>query len=86
MIITAMYIYGIIQHTWSFSIWHVLATFIMDIILVRMLSLSPNVDIKIINKTSEEEKEYFKEKVDYFRKKCEVEELNRKILDKKLYG
>lgn len=84
MIITAMYIYGIIQHAWSFNIWHVLVTFIMDIILVRMLSLSP--DIKIINQTSDEEKQYFKEKVDYFRKKCEVEELNRKILDKKLYG
>lgn len=84
MIITAMYIYGIIQHAWSFSIWHVLATFIMDIVLVRVLSLSP--DIKIINEISDEEKQYFKEKVDYFRKKWEVEELKRKMLNKKLYG
>ena len=82
MIITAIYLYGIIQHAWSFSVWHVLATFIMDIILVRLLS--PN--IKIINKTSEEERTYFKEKSDYCRKKWEVEELKRKMLDKKLYG
>ena len=82
MIITAMYLYGIIQHTWSFSIWHVLMTFFMDIILVRLLSP----DVKIINKASEEEKNCFKEQADYFRKKWEVEELNRKILDKKLYG
>lgn len=82
MIITAVYIYGIIQHTWSFSITNVLATFIMDIILVRLLS--PN--IKIINKTSDEERAYFKEKSEYIRKKWEVEELKRKMLDKKLYG
>lgn len=84
MIITAMYIYGIIQHAWSLSILDMAVAFIMDAVLVRLLSLSP--DIKIINQTSDEEKQYFKEKVDYFRKKCEVEELNRKILDKKLYG
>lgn len=84
MIITAMYMYGIIQHAWSLSILDMLIAFIMDIVLVRVLSLSP--DIKIINETSDEEKQYFKEKVGYFRKKCEVEELNRKILDKKLYG
>lgn len=82
MIITAMYLYGIIQYTWPFSIWHVLITFFMDIILVHLLSP----DVKIINKTSDEESQYFKEKADYFRKKWEVEELNRKILDKKLYG
>jgi hypothetical protein len=96
MIITAMYLYGIIQHAWSFNIWHVLTTFIMDIILVRLLSP----DIEIINKISDEERQYFKEKViylkekviylkekvNYFRKKWEVEELNRKILDKQLYG
>ena len=82
MIITAMYLYGIIQHAWSFSIWHVLMTFFMDIILVRLLSP----DIKIINKTSEEEKNCFKDQADCFRKKWEVEELHRKILDKKLYG
>jgi hypothetical protein len=61
-----------------------LMALIMDIVLVRLLSLFP--DIKIINETSDEEKQYFKEKADYFRKKWEVEELNRKILDKKLYG
>ena len=82
MIITAMYLYGIIQHAMLFNIWHMLVTFIMDIILVRLLSP----DVKIINKTSVEERNCFKEKADYFRKKWEVEELNRKILDKKLYG
>jgi hypothetical protein len=79
-----MYIYGIIQHAWSLSILDMLVAFLMDIVLVRLLSLFP--DIKIINETSDEEKQYFKEKADYFRKKWEVEELNRKILDKKLYG
>jgi hypothetical protein len=54
----------------------------MDIILVRLFSP----DIKIILKTSDEERHCFQEKADYFRKKWEVEELNRKILDKKLYG
>ncbi len=82
MIITATYLYGIIQHAWSFSIWHVLMTFVMDIILVRLLSP----DIKIINKASDEERHCFQEKADYFRKKWEVEELKRKMLNKKLYG
>ena len=84
MIITAMYLFGIIQHTWAFSIWNMLVTFIMDIVLIRILSLG--IGIKIINETSIEERQYFKDKADYFRKKWEVEELNRKILDKKLYG
>lgn len=84
MIITATYLFGIIQHAWSFSILDMAVAFIMDAILVRLLSLSSG--IKIINQISDEEKQYFKEKIDYFRKKCEVEELNRKILDKKLYG
>ena len=82
MIITAMYLYGIIQHTWLFNIWHVLTTFFMDIILVRLLSP----DVKIVNKISDEERHCFQEKADYFRKKLEVEELNRIVLDKKLYG
>lgn len=82
MIITAMYLYGIIQHAWLFSIWCVLMTFFMDIILVRLLSP----DVEIINKTSDEERHCFQEKANYFRKKLEVEELNRKVLDKKLYG
>lgn len=79
-----MYLFGIIQHAWTFSIWNVLVTFIMDIALVRILSLG--IGIKIINESSIEERQYFKDKSDYFRKKWEVEELNRKILDKQLYG
>lgn len=84
MIITATYLLGIIQHAWSFSILYMLMAFFMDIVLVRLLSLSP--DIKIINETSDEEKQYFKEKVDYIKKKWEIEELKRKMLNKKLYG
>lgn len=84
MIITATYLLGIIQHAWSFNILYMLMAFFMDIVLVRLLSLSP--DIKIINETSDEEKQYFKEKVDYIKKKWEIEELKRKMLNKKLYG
>lgn len=40
MIITAMYLFGIINHAWSFSWWYGLLAFIMDIILIRGIKLT----------------------------------------------
>lgn len=74
MIITAMYIYGISQHAWEFSLWYGLLAFIADFILVTVFSPS----IEVVSKPSGDE-------VDYWRKRTEVEELKRIKLDRELY-
>ena len=35
MIITAMYLYGIINHAWSFGWWYGLLAFLMDLMLMN---------------------------------------------------
>ena len=35
MIITAMYLFGIISHAWSFSWWYGLLAFIMDLVMIQ---------------------------------------------------
>lgn len=44
MIITAMYLFGIINHAWTFSWWYGLLAFIMDNILM------PSAIVKVLNK------------------------------------
>ena len=39
MIITAMYLYGIIQGTWSFEMGAIVFTFLADLILVSALGI-----------------------------------------------
>ena len=75
MIITAVYLYGISQHAWGFSWWYGFLAFIMDIIFVILIAPS----IRIWNRISDEEK-------DYWKKRWEVEELNRIKLNRELYG
>lgn len=76
MIITAMYIYGIIHGSWKFG-FDMAFYFLLDVVLVRLLSLGIRVNVMI--KTSDEEK-------NFWRKKTEVEELKRVSLDRELYG
>ena len=40
MIITAMYLYGIIHGSWHFSWWYGFLAFVMDAILLHGLNLS----------------------------------------------
>lgn len=77
MFITAMYLYGVSQHAWGFSWFYGFLGFVMDLILV--VYISPSIIYGNSNNISDEEK-------DYWRKKWEVEELRRKLLDKKIYG
>lgn len=50
-----------------------------DVVLVRLLSHDVRINVKNEDKTSEEEKYYW-------RKRAEVEELRRVELDRQLYG
>lgn len=75
MIITAMYLYGVSQHSWEFYPSYFITTFLLDLILV----VSLKTEIHITNKTSDKEEYYWK-------KRAEVEELNRVKLDRELYG
>lgn len=43
MIITAMYLFGIINHAWSFSWWYGLLAFIMDLGIVS--ALKPEINL-----------------------------------------
>ena len=75
MLITAMYMYGMIQHAWVFSWIYAAICFFIDVIFLRILSP----DIRLVHKISDEEKEYLN-------KRCQVEELKRVKLDRELYG
>lgn len=44
MIITAMYLYGVINHAWDFSWWYGLLAFVMD------NALMPSAIVKILKK------------------------------------
>ena len=77
MIIAAMYIYGMSQGSWQFSILYMTICFMADVLLVRLLS--PDVRVNAVNTISDEEKYYW-------RKRTEVEELRRVELDRQLYG
>ncbi len=79
MIITAMYIYGISQHSWEFSWLLGVMCFAMDIMLSYVISPNVNVRVKADNDISNEEKYYWN-------KKGQVEELMRVKLDRELYG
>lgn len=77
MIITAMFLYGISQHAWGFGWWYGLLTFIMDIIIAYLIS--PNA--RVINNTKISDEE-----ISYWKKRTEVEELNRIKLDREVWG
>lgn len=77
MIITAVYVYGMSQGSWQFSLLYATICFAADLVLVRMISSDVRVNVK--NESSEEEK-------GYWIKKTQVEELKRIELDRQLYG
>lgn len=74
MIITAMYLYGMIQGSWKFSL-DILYYFLADVILIRLLSSS--VRISIVNKISDEEKYYWSKKGQF--EELRIDELDRKL-------
>jgi hypothetical protein len=77
MFITAIYVYGMSQGSWQFSLLYATICFVADLVLVRVLSADIRVNVK--NESSKEEK-------DYWIKKAHVEELKIVELDRQLYG
>jgi len=78
MIITAMYMYGLIQDAWTFNIYYIMLSFVMDIVLCT--TLSSNAKFNNIPKTTSSDEKHL------IRKQTELVELQRRKLDKELYG
>jgi len=78
MIITAMYLYGLIQNTWTFNPLFIIVFFVMDVILCT--ALSSNIKVNNIPKPISSDETFL------IRKQTELIELQRRKLDKELYG
>lgn len=79
MIITAMYMYGLIQDSWEFNWLNITICFLADVVFIRVFSLGMRVKVVNQNIISDEEKHYWN-------KRSQVEELRRVELDRQLYG
>ena len=49
MIITAMYLYGIIQGAWSFDVMHIIVAFFLDLVLVSAFGSDNGIKAKLIS-------------------------------------
>jgi len=78
MLITAMYVYGMIKGAWEFNFLYGAICFIIDLIFLEILTNHIK-QISVAYGTSDEEKACW-------RKRYEVEELKRVKLDRELYG